>query len=111
MTQFNITRPNDSINRRLYFNFTSIKGIYPSEVKIVLCQMWHNYLKFKLHMHFVIAYIQLAHYVFNIISRHVNYRDSRLTRILQNSLGGNAKTGIICAVTPAAVEETISTLQ
>ncbi|XP_061378741.1 kinesin-related protein 4 isoform X2 [Danaus plexippus] len=44
-------------------------------------------------------------------NKHVNYRDSRLTRILQNSLGGNAKTGIICAVTPAAVEETISTLQ
>ncbi|XP_072942229.1 uncharacterized protein [Epargyreus clarus] len=43
--------------------------------------------------------------------RHVNYRDSKLTRILQNSLGGNAKTSIICAVTPAAVEETISTLQ
>ncbi|XP_028028457.1 kinesin-related protein 4-like [Bombyx mandarina] len=40
-----------------------------------------------------------------------NYRDSKLTRILQNSLGGNAKTSIICAVTPAALEETISTLQ
>ncbi|XP_063379852.1 centromere-associated protein E-like [Cydia fagiglandana] len=43
--------------------------------------------------------------------KHINYRDSKLTRILQNSLGGNAKTSIICAVTPAAVEETISTLQ
>ncbi|CAH2063647.1 unnamed protein product, partial [Iphiclides podalirius] len=45
------------------------------------------------------------------LNKHVSYRDSRLTRILQNSLGGNAKTSIICAVTPAAVEETISTLQ
>ncbi|XP_045534125.1 centrosomal protein of 290 kDa isoform X2 [Papilio machaon] len=45
------------------------------------------------------------------LSKHVNYRDSKLTRILQNSLGGNAKTSIICAVTPAVVEETISTLQ
>ncbi|XP_047989242.1 centromere-associated protein E-like [Leguminivora glycinivorella] len=44
-------------------------------------------------------------------NKHVNYRDSKLTRLLQNSLGGNAKTSIICAVTPAAVEETISTLQ
>uniref|UniRef100_A0A2A4JU00 Kinesin motor domain-containing protein n=1 Tax=Heliothis virescens TaxID=7102 RepID=A0A2A4JU00_HELVI len=44
-------------------------------------------------------------------NRHANYRDSKLTRILQNSLGGNAKTTIICAITPAAVEETISTLQ
>ncbi|KAL4702870.1 hypothetical protein ACJJTC_009091 [Scirpophaga incertulas] len=44
-------------------------------------------------------------------NKFVNYRDSKLTRILQNSLGGNAKTSIICAITPAAVEETISTLQ
>ncbi|XP_052738112.1 kinesin-related protein 4 isoform X2 [Bicyclus anynana] len=44
-------------------------------------------------------------------NKHANYRDSKLTRILQNSLGGNAKTSIICAVTPAAIEETISTLQ
>ncbi|XP_069038376.1 centromere-associated protein E isoform X6 [Lepisosteus oculatus] len=40
-----------------------------------------------------------------------NYRDSKLTRILQNSLGGNAKTVIICTITPATVEETLSTLQ
>ncbi|KAG7305298.1 hypothetical protein JYU34_009343 [Plutella xylostella] len=44
-------------------------------------------------------------------NKFANYRDSKLTRILQNSLGGNAKTSIICAVTPAAIEETISTLQ
>lgn len=44
-------------------------------------------------------------------NKYVNYRDSKLTRILQNSLGGNAKTGIICAITPAVLEETISTLQ
>ncbi|CAJ1077523.1 centromere-associated protein E isoform X5 [Xyrichtys novacula] len=40
-----------------------------------------------------------------------NYRDSKLTRILQNSLGGNAKTVIICTITPVALEETLSTLQ
>ncbi|KAJ9440693.1 Kinesin-related protein 4 [Diplonema papillatum] len=32
---------------------------------------------------------------------HVPFRDSKLTRILQNSLGGNAKTSIICCVSPA----------
>ncbi|KAJ7327081.1 hypothetical protein JRQ81_016840 [Phrynocephalus forsythii] len=41
----------------------------------------------------------------------INYRDSKLTRILQNSLGGNAKTLIICTVTPVSLEETLSTLQ
>merc|ERR1719410_688163 len=45
--------------------------------------------------------------------KHIPYRDSKLTRILQNSLGGNAKTAIICTVTPAAMseEQTISTLR
>lgn len=44
---------------------------------------------------------------------HIPYRDSKLTRILQNSLGGNAKTAIICAVTPATahVEESLSSLK
>ncbi|RKP08155.1 P-loop containing nucleoside triphosphate hydrolase protein [Thamnocephalis sphaerospora] len=44
---------------------------------------------------------------------HIPYRDSKLTRILQNALGGNAKTSIICTVTPseAFADETISTLK
>ncbi|CAM6061067.1 unnamed protein product [Sphagnum tenellum] len=43
---------------------------------------------------------------------HVPYRDSKLTRILQPALGGNAKTAIICNVTPALVhtDETKGTL-
>mmetsp|Transcript_31533 Transcript_31533/g.38315 ORF Transcript_31533/g.38315 Transcript_31533/m.38315 type:complete len:622 (-) Transcript_31533:77-1942(-) len=43
----------------------------------------------------------------------VNYRDSKLTRILQPSLGGNAKIAIICCASPSAVymEETLSTLK
>ena len=44
---------------------------------------------------------------------HVPYRDSMLTRILQPSLGGNSKTAVMCAVTPALhhAEETLSTLR
>ncbi|XP_073118578.1 kinesin-like protein KIN-7F [Henckelia pumila] len=43
---------------------------------------------------------------------HIPYRDSKLTRILQNSLGGNAKTAIICTMSPAHshVEQSRNTL-
>ncbi|KAL0483100.1 kinesin heavy chain [Acrasis kona] len=44
---------------------------------------------------------------------HVPYRDSKLTRVLQESLGGNSKTTMICACSPHPfnLEETISTLK
>ncbi|KHN19178.1 Kinesin-related protein 11 [Glycine soja] len=43
---------------------------------------------------------------------HINYRDSKLTRILQPSLGGNSRTSIICTLSPARshVEQTRNTL-
>lgn len=34
---------------------------------------------------------------------HIPYRDSKLTRILQNSLGGNARTAIICTMSPWSI--------
>ncbi|KAL4579210.1 hypothetical protein LXL04_015348 [Taraxacum kok-saghyz] len=45
--------------------------------------------------------------------RHVPYRDSRLTFLLQDSLGGNSKTTIIANVSPSlcAASETLSTLK
>ncbi|KAG4075536.1 hypothetical protein HA402_003361 [Bradysia odoriphaga] len=42
--------------------------------------------------------------------RFVDVRSSKLTRILQASLGGNANTAIVCNITPGAIEETASTL-
>lgn len=42
--------------------------------------------------------------------KYINFRDSKLTRLLQASLGGNAMTVIICAVTPVALDETQCTL-
>lgn len=43
----------------------------------------------------------------------VPYRESKLTRILQNALGGNSKTTMIAAISPASYnfEETLSTLR
>jgi kinesin family member 11 len=44
---------------------------------------------------------------------HVPYRESKLTRLLQDSLGGSTKTCIIATMSPASdcYEETVSTLE
>ncbi|KAI9713458.1 MAG: hypothetical protein M1820_000840 [Bogoriella megaspora] len=44
---------------------------------------------------------------------HVSYRDSRLTRLLQDSLGGSAITYMVACVTPAEfhLSETLNTVQ
>ncbi|KAK9719990.1 Kinesin- motor protein [Basidiobolus ranarum] len=46
-------------------------------------------------------------------SPHIPYRESKLTRLLQDSLGGKTKTCIIATVSPARInfEETLSTLE
>lgn len=46
-------------------------------------------------------------------SEHVPYRDSKLTRLLQESLGGNYKTTLIvaCSPSPKNIEETLNTLR
>ncbi|KAJ3321206.1 Kinesin-like protein kif3a [Boothiomyces sp. JEL0866] len=46
-------------------------------------------------------------------SSHIPYRDSKLTRLLQDSLGGNAKTLMVATMSPASYnyDETISTLR
>jgi hypothetical protein len=46
-------------------------------------------------------------------SKHIPYRDSKLTRLLQDSLGGNSKTVMVANMGPADYnyEESISTLR
>lgn len=45
-------------------------------------------------------------------SKHVPYRESKLTRLLQGSIGGKTKTALIAAISPAKINahETTSTL-
>uniref|UniRef100_A0A7S3Y799 Kinesin motor domain-containing protein n=1 Tax=Lotharella globosa TaxID=91324 RepID=A0A7S3Y799_9EUKA len=44
---------------------------------------------------------------------HIPYRNSKLTRILQNSLSGQAAVAVVCCISPSSnnLEETISTLK
>lgn len=46
-------------------------------------------------------------------TKHVPYRDSKLTRVLQDSLGGNSKTALIIACSPSSfnASESMSTLR
>ncbi|XP_062204039.1 kinesin-like protein KIN-12F isoform X2 [Phragmites australis] len=57
----------------------------------------------------IMSLVDLAHGK----QRHVPYRDSRLTFLLQDSLGGNSKTMIIANVSPStcSANETLSTLK
>ncbi|XP_020525578.1 kinesin-like protein KIN-12F isoform X2 [Amborella trichopoda] len=59
--------------------------------------------------HVIMALVDVAHGK----QRHVPYRDSRLTFLLQDSLGGNSKTMIIANVSPSigCANETFSTLK
>lgn len=46
-------------------------------------------------------------------SGHIPFRDSKLTRILQNSLSGNARVSVICTISPSVIniEESQNTLK
>lgn len=46
-----------------------------------------------------------------VFRQFISFRDSKLTRLLQSSLGGNAMTAVICAVTPAAEDQTQNTIK
>ena len=58
-------------------------------------------------------YIFTAYSSISQARQHVPYRDSKLTRILQESLGGNARTTVIINCSPSAdnEQETFSSLR
>ncbi|KAI3629606.1 hypothetical protein MIR68_011041 [Amoeboaphelidium protococcarum] len=57
----------------------------------------------------------LAHVMSSIVSGapHIPYRDSKLTRLLQDALGGNSKTLMIATISPdqSNLSETLNTLR
>ena len=73
------------------------------------------FLRCNLHLQMVSGDAAVCNKIntFVIAGGHIPYRDSKLTRILQPSLGGNAKTVIICNLTPAMIhaDESHSTLR
>ncbi|KZS20308.1 Kinesin-like protein [Daphnia magna] len=61
-----------------------------------------------------LSLLTLGHVITSLVERapRIPYRESKLTRLLQDSLGGRTKTSIIATISPAAanLEETLSTL-
>ncbi len=60
--------------------------------------------------------LTLGHVIFKLAEKsrgHIPYRDSKLTRILQNSLSGRAFISIVCCLSPSTgnIEESIQTLK
>jgi hypothetical protein len=57
----------------------------------------------------------LGHVIDALVDRrpHIPYRDSRLTRILEDSLGGNCRTTLLCTCSPGYMHfsETLSSLR
>ncbi|XP_015610457.1 kinesin-like protein Klp61F [Cephus cinctus] len=58
--------------------------------------------------------LTLGRVITSLVERapHIPYRESKLTRLLQESLGGRTKTSIIATISPSSInlEETLSTL-
>lgn len=60
----------------------------------------------------LLALSNVIHRLSTSAGKHINFRDTKLTRMLQPALGGNAKTAIICTINTQKenYQETVNTL-
>ena len=61
---------------------------------------WFSYIILMIVIFFNLAYVMIV-----LSQAYVPYRDSKLTRILQESLGGNARTTMVICCSPASFNE------
>ncbi|KAF2355275.1 Kinesin motor domain, partial [Trinorchestia longiramus] len=71
--------------------------------------------RFKEGCHINSGLLSLGKVISSLVSgkdKHIPYRESKLTRLLQDSLGGNSHTLMLACISPAdnSLEETLSTL-
>ena len=70
--------------------------------------------KFNVYFVFAINFLTpLTPYLCHSSSAHIPFRNSKLTRILQAALSGNARISVICTINPtfASKDESLNTLR
>lgn len=84
----------NALSKPLKFCLRACDSVYPPNVSF----LWSLHKCSYLHHHYsILSPIPQK--------SHIPYRDSKLTRILQESLGGNARTTIIICTSPASFNE------
>ena len=90
---------------KIFVSYTPIKTLNTS----LVCNLISGFCRFQLALGNVISALGDK----SKKALHVPYRDSKLTRLLQDSLGGNSQTVMIACVSPSDRDfmETLSTLK
>lgn len=101
-----------SVNRR-----PDLPGIDSKKRPRSTCPSLRSVTQYFISSLFRFSYFLIAGNVISALvdgkSKHIPYRDSKLTRLLQDSLGGNTKTLMLACISPADnnYDETLSTLR
>src|SRR5689334_13142785 len=111
------TRKSDGVLLRSKLNLVDLAGSEKWNMKEYMDQTHINEMtNINLSLHTLgrcIAALTASNSKNSLTPPFVPYRDSKLTRLLQDSLGGNTKTRVICCLSPSpdCVEESVNTLR